>query len=136
MSQGKGFLKVCGIIMIVGGGLSILLSIIALIGLAGVLALAAALEVQVNILAVIGLVLAIIAGVMELVCGIVGVKNCDKPEAAGKCLTFGIIVLATSILAQILTAIGGGNFNFFSMLTGSALPVLFIIGACLNKKNA
>ena len=135
MANGKGFLKVCGILMIIGGGLSILLSIFAIIGIIGALALAATFGVQINVLGLIGLILAIVAGVMELVCGISGVKNCDKPEKADSCIRFCVIVLACSILSQILTAIGG-SFNVVSFLLGLILPGLFIYGAFLNKKSA
>lgn len=133
MSKGKGFLKVCGIIMIVGGGLSILLSIFSLAAAFGAFAIGLPGYG-------FGIIIGILAGIMELVCGIVGVVNCDKPEKAGVCLAFGVIVIVLSLIGQILVWVNaaaiGASVNFVSIITSLILPVLFIIGAVLNKKAA
>lgn len=81
--QGKNFLKVCGIIMIVFGALAFIVSgIVGLIGAIG-LSLEAAMGESVGAGKVIlSAIFSIVASILEIVCGIIGVKNCDKPEKA------------------------------------------------------
>ncbi|MBQ1504902.1 MAG: hypothetical protein IIZ49_05840, partial [Oscillospiraceae bacterium] len=62
-------------------------------------------------------------------------KNCKNPAKATTCIVWGAIVAILSIVSQILTVSGGGKFDFVSCLTGLVVPVLFIIGAVLNKKG-
>jgi len=129
--KGSGFLKVCGILMIIGGGLGIILAIVALSAVA-VLAAAGASSGMLTVAAIFALV----SAALELVAGIVGVVNCKKPEKSTACMVWGIIVAVLSIVGQILTVKAGGSFSVLSLITGLALPVLFIIGAALNKKSA
>ena len=86
--KGKTFLQVTGILMIIGGGIGFIASL-ALGGLTTVLAIMGG-EVDgmgaLIALAAIAVVLSIIGSVVELVAGIIGVKNCGKPEKAGVCL--------------------------------------------------
>ena len=80
--KGSKFLKVTGILMIISAAFGIIGGIIALIG-AG--ALAAVLETSAG-----GLMLAsaliLVSAVFQLIDGIMGVKNCDKPEKAQSCM--------------------------------------------------
>ena len=89
--KGRKFLKVTGILMIIGGAFGIIGGIVAMIG-AG--ALAAVLETSAG-----GLMLAsaliLASAVFQLIAGIMGVKNCDKPEKAQSCLVMGVIVAKT-----------------------------------------
>ena len=39
------------------------------------------------------------------------------------------------ILSTVLSMVNGGEFNFMSILTGVAVPALYIYGAVLNKKQ-
>ena len=95
-TKGSGFLKVTGILMIIGGGLSIILGIVSLLGVA----------------------------------------NCKKPEKATACLVWGIIVAVVDVLSNVLAVVAGGDFSVSSLILGLVLPVLFIIGAALNKQQA
>ncbi len=132
--KGAGFLKVCGILMIIGGALGIILGIVALIG---VFALSALLEGSGGSMGglIFSAVLAIVAGVVELIAGIIGVKNCKNPAKATTCIVWGAIVAALTIISQILSVAGGESFNVMSCITGLVVPVLFIVGAVLNKKS-
>ena len=130
-TKGSGFLKVTGILMIIGVGLSIILGIVSLLGLA---VLASLLEDYG--LWVFAAVLALVGAIIELVTGIVGCVNCKKPEKATACLVWGIIVAAINVLSEILSVVAGGEFSVVSLILGLVLPVLFIIGAVLNKKQA
>lgn len=130
--KGSKFLKVTGILMIIFGALALILSIVAAIGLAALVALD--LNTWQYTLAVI---LMLVGSIFELIAGIVGVKNCTKPEKAGTCMVWGIIVIALSVLSNVLTLVGNpDNFSIVNLLTGLVIPVLYLIGAVMNKKAA
>ena len=130
--KGRKFLKVTGILMIIGGAFGIIGGIVAMIG-AG--ALAAVLETSAG-----GLMLAsaliLASAVFQLIAGIMGVKNCDKPEKAQSCLVMGVIVAILSVAGNVISNILGSSFNFLSYATGLIIPVLYIIGAVKNKELA
>ena len=130
--KGRKFLKVTGILMIIGGAFGIIGGIVAMIG-AG--ALAAVLETSAG-----GLMLAsamiLASAVFQLIAGIMGVKNCDKPEKAQSCLVMGVIVAILSVSRNIISNVLGSNFNILSYATGLIIPVLYIIGAVKNKELA
>lgn len=130
--KGSKFLKVTGILMIVFGALALILSIVAAIGLAALVTLD--LNTWQYTAAVI---LMLVGSIFELIAGIVGVKNCNKPEKAGTCMVWGIIVIALSVLSNVLTLAGNpDNFSIVNLLTGLVIPVLYLIGAVMNKKAA
>lgn len=130
--KGRKFLKVTGILMIIGGAFGIIGGIVAMIG-AG--ALAAVLETSAG-----GLMLAsaliLASAVFQLIAGIMGVKNCDKPEKAQSCLVMGVIVAILSVAGNIISNVLGSSFNILSYATGLIIPVLYIIGAVKNKELA
>ena len=130
--KGGKFLKVTGILMIIGAVFGIIGGIIALIGSG---ALAAVLETSAG-----GLMLAsaliLVSAIFQLIAGIMGVKNCDKPEKAQTCLVMGIIVAILSIAGNVTSNVLGSDFNIFSYATGLIIPVLYIIGAAKNKETA
>ena len=130
--KGRKFLKVTGILMIIGGAFGIIGGIVAMIG-AG--ALAAVLEMSAG-----GLMLAsaliLASAVFQLIAGIMGVKNCDKPEKAQSCLVMGVIVAILSVAGNVISNILGSSFNILSYATGLIIPVLYIIGAVKNKEPA
>ena len=130
--QGRKFLKVTGILMIIGGAFGIIGGIIAMIG-AG--ALAAVLETSAGGL-MLASVLILASAVFQLIAGIMGVKNCDKPEKAQKCLVMGVIVAILSVAGNIISNVLGSSFDIFSYVTGLIIPVLYIIGAVKNKEPA
>ena len=128
-------LKVCGILMIIGGSLGILINIIAVIGVGAVAALAAYAGAGMIVgLLTFACILMLAGSVMELVTGILGVKNRDKPEKVKSCITCCFIVIALSLLGTVLTIVSGGSVNFFSLLLSLVLPVLYLIGAFQLKK--
>ncbi len=143
-SKGSGFLKVCGILMIIGGALTIIFSgVMGIIAYVAGSALVSSGEVGtgeiVGTALLIGAILALISGILELIAGIVGVKNHNKPEKSTACLVWGIIVLVLNVISLILSFAGGSSnvaTIIVSVLCGLALPVLYIIGAALNKKSA
>ena len=81
-------------------------------------------------------VLILASAVFQLIAGIMGVKNCDKPEKAQSCLVMGVIVAILSVSGNIISNVLGSDFNIFSYATGLIIPVLYIIGAVKNKEPA
>ena len=130
--KGRKFLKVTGILMIIGGAFGIIGGIVAMIG-AG--ALAAILETSAG-----GLMLAsaliLASAVFQLIAGIMGVKNCDKPEKAQSCIVIGVIVAILSVAGNVISNVLGSDFNIINYATGLIIPVLYIIGAVKNKESA
>ena len=130
--KGRMFLKVTGILMIIGGGFGIIGGILAMLG-AG--ALAAVLETSAG-----GLMLAsaliLASAVFQLIAGIMGVKNCDKPEKAQSCIVIGVIVAILSVAGNVISNVLGSDFNIINYATGLIIPVLYIIGAVKNKEPA
>ena len=130
--KGRKFLKVTGILMIIGGAFGIIGGIIAMIG-AG--ALAAVLETSAGGL-ILASVLILASAVFQLIAGIMGVKNCDKPEKAQSCLVMGVIVAILSVAGNVTSSVLGSSFNITSYVTGLVIPVLYIIGAVKNRETA
>ena len=128
-TKGSGFLKVTGILMIIGGGISIILGIIAALGVAA-LAYISDGEIS-SAMLYASVALMIVSAVTQLI----AVKNCKKPEKAGTCMVWGVIVAVLCVVGTILNSVGGGSFSVFSLLLGLVLPVLYIIGAGFNKKE-
>lgn len=130
--KGSKFLKVTGILMIISAAFGIIGGIIALIG-AG--ALAAVLETSSG-----GLMLAsaliLVSAVFQLIAGIMGVKNCDKPEKAQSCMVIGVIVAILSVAGNVISNVLGSDFNIMNYATGLIIPILYIIGAAKNKELA
>ena len=132
-TKGSGFLKVTGILMIIGGAISVILGIIAALGVAALVYISDG--TVSSALLYTSVILMIVSAVAELVAGIIGVANCKKPEKAGICIVWGIIVAVLSVAGTILNSVGGGSFSAFSLILGLILPVLYIIGAVFNKKE-
>ncbi len=130
--KGSKFLKVTGILMIIGGSIGIIAGIIAVIGVG---ALAALLGVGSGLLTA-SAVLCLVSGICSLIAGIVGVKNCKNAAASKKCIVWGILVAVLSLTGNILGVVAGSDFNVFNALIGLVLPVLYIIGAAMNGKEA
>lgn len=131
-ARGKGFLKVTGILMIIGGAIGIIMAIVAMVGAGATASLfydTTGVELAVGLLILAGVV-SLIGGALELVTGILGVKNCGDPSKATICIVFGIIVAALCIISNIIYFSG-----VFSLLLGLVLPVLYLIGAFLNKNS-
>lgn len=132
-TKGSGFLKVTGILMIIGGAISIIMGIIAALGVAALVYISDGEASSAMLYA--SVVLMIVSAVAQLVAGIIGVVNCKKPEKAGTCIIWGVIVAVLCVVGTILSAVGGGAFSLFSLALGLVLPVLYIIGAVFNKKE-
>ncbi len=130
--KGQKMLKVCSILMIVGGGIAAVLSVLAILG-AAALATAGALETFL----LIAVVLAVLGAGIELAAGIVGVKAAGMPSV-GKIkasVIMGILVVVMSIASNVFNYSLTGKFDVVSIVLGLVLPVLYLIGV-FKFKNA
>lgn len=129
--KGKTYLKVTGILMIIGGSIGIIVGVVALLGAT---ALAKLLETSAAGL-IFGCILVLVSAIVQLIAGITGVKNCSRPEKAKTCIKLGVAVALLSLAGNIISVAAGNSFSFTNLITGLALPVLYIVGAVLNKKS-
>ena len=131
--KGHKFLKVTGILMIIAAAFSIIVGVL----LAGISALAAGLGAASGLKFTFwaALFLTLVGGICQLIAGVKGVKHCQRIEEAGKLIIWGAIVAVFCILSTVLSMVNGGEFNFMSILTGVAVPALYIYGAVLNSKT-
>ena len=131
--KGHVFLKVTGILMIIAAAFSIIVGVL----LAGISALAAGLGAASGLKFTFwaALFLTLVGGICQLIAGVKGVKHCQRIEEAGKLIIWGAIVAVFCILSTVLSMVNGGEFNFMSILTGVAVPALYIYGAVLNSKT-
>ncbi len=145
--KGKGFLKVTGIIMIIFAGIALIGEIINLIIGARVMdyytAQAGASLAAANIVVYSLLGGGIILSGLQLFTGILGIRNCNKPDKSTICIVFGSIILAIDLIGYVIMLIvcasmPGVLILLISIMSliGMALPILYIIGAALNKKEA
>lgn len=136
--KGQKMLKVVGILMIIGGALSIVFTI-ASIGL--IIYVANAVGGMVPILLI--LVLPLIASVIELIAGILGVKAAGMPSV-GKIKTavvLGIVILVLSLVSMVYStlmssALGSSVTDIVvDAVAGLVLPALYLV-AVFRYKNA
>lgn len=130
MKENK-FLKITGILMIIGGALGILISII---GIAST-PLVEAMGVDSGLLMVASII-SIIGSIVELIAGIKGVKGAKDPAKGAKCVGWGITAIVIAIASEIITAVSGGDFSTSNLVIGLVIPVLYTIGAFKAKKAA
>lgn len=140
-AKGRMMLKVVGILLIIFGAFGLLGSIILLFsgGVLGAVGAESGLDpsttAAIGGLAIIAGLVALVISVIDLVAGILGVKNCAKPDKAQTCFIFGIIMIVIQIISDII-AIVMGSFNIITIIIGLVLPVLYTIGAVQNKQSA
>ena len=127
-AKGSTFLKVTGILMIVFGAIALIVSIIAILGIA---ALAAFNDGTYDMtMLYVGGVFALISAVAEFVAGIIGVINAKLPHKANTCIVWGVVVAVMCIAGEIISMIGGSQFNVFSLICG--LSICMIISPAIH----
>ena len=88
--KGKNFLKVTGILMIIGSIIGIFAAVVGILGLSTLVALAGSAEGAGMLYA--ACILCLISGVLQLIAGIKGAKHCQNPDMAHSCMIWGIVV--------------------------------------------
>ncbi|MEG1847193.1 MAG: hypothetical protein RRX92_05230 [Lachnospiraceae bacterium] len=136
-AKGKTLMKVVSIVMIVGSVLGIIAAIIMLIGGGAVAAIGGASGLEGSGVVggtLIGLsIVTIVVGVIELLAGIFGVKECGNVEMAPKCFKYGIVLIIL-VAVEIIFSIVTGGFKIMDLL-GFLFPVLYTLAANMNKQT-
>lgn len=130
--KGHKFLKSTGILMIVAAAFSIIVGVF--VGGLGVLAAGLGAASGLTFAYWAALFLTLAGGICQLIAGIKGVRHSKRSEKAGKLIAWGVIVAVFSILSMVMNLVNGGEFNGVNLLTGVAVPALYIYGAVLNSK--
>ena len=130
--KGHKFLKVTGILMIIAAAFSIIAGV--LVGGLGALAAGLGAASSLTFAYWAALFLTLIGGICQMIAGIKGVKHIKRSERAGNLIAWGVVVAVFSILSIVLNLANGGEFSVTSVLTGIAIPALYIYGAVLNSK--
>lgn len=81
-------------------------------------------------------VLYLIASIVSLIAGVMGVKHANDSKSAKKCLIIGIINLVLIYAAGLWSAFGGGATSTHFAYTGLALiiPSMYVSGAYMNQE--
>ena len=130
--KGHKFLKSTGILMIVAAAFSIIAGVF--VGGLGVLAAGLGAASGLTFAYWAALFLTLAGGICQLIAGIKGVRHSKRSEKAGKLIAWGVIVAVFIILSMVMNLVNGGEFNGVNLLTGVAVPALYIYGAVLNSK--
>ena len=107
--QGKNFLKVTGILMIIAGAIAIITSLIAIAGIAFLISIGAGTPFL-----YVASIFMVLSSAMELVAGILGVKNCARPHNAQSCIVSGADDPAFCDNGRIHTVDGEGSYPVIS----------------------
>ena len=131
--QGRMVLKITGILMIIAAAFSILAGIF----VGGLGALAAGLGAASGLTGAYwaALFLTLVGGICQLVAGIQGVRYSQSSASAKTLILWGVIVALFNILGAALNTVNSGEVSLTPILTGVAVPVLYIFGAAQSGKS-
>ena len=131
--KGQKILKVTSILMIIGGILAAILSVIGILGVSALVAMAGSAEDTGLFYA--SFILAVVASIIEFIAGIKGIGACSAPQKAASCVKWGIIIAVMTIISMIIGLVAGGEFNITSLVLNLLLPGLYAYGA-MQMKNS
>ena len=131
--KGQNLIKITSILMIAGGIIAGIAGVIAILGVSTLVALAGSAEGAGLLYA--SSIIVTIASIIEIIAGVKGLKACKAPELAKKCVTWGILIVADSIISMVIGLIGGGEFSISNLALILLVPGLYIYGA-LQIKSA
>ena len=131
--QGRMVLKITGILMIIAAAFSILAGIF----VGGLGALAAGVGAASSLTGAYwaALFLTLVGGICQLVAGIQGVRYSQSRASAKTLILWGVIVALFNILGAALNTVNSGELSLTPILTGVAVPVLYIFGAAQSSKS-
>lgn len=132
-APGKGLLKTVSILFIIFGTIATIISLVAVLGSAALSTAGIAGAAFGGILMVASIFM-LIAGVLELILGIMGLKRSGEVHRAGFFITTGIILCVITLVPFIIT-LSTGAFDITSLI-GFVLPVLYIVGGSMNRRAA
>ena len=76
-------------------------------------------------------VMVLVAGVIYLAAGVVGVKQAGNVENAGLCVGMGGFLIA-EVVAEVIVTLNFGDFDPASVIRMLMFPAIYMIGAVLN----
>ncbi len=121
---------VVGILMIIFGGISTLISVLAFNVASATVSYLVALGVAINEgLYQVALILSVLTAIATLVAGIMGTMYAAKFDKAKNLFMMGVILVALQLLVTVILVAAGGGFNPVTTLIGLVLPVLYVIGS-------
>ena len=140
MEKSNKFLKVTGILMIIGGSFGLIASVFlflfgVLLTMGALLHPAPGVNQAVEIIGA-GIGIAIAGAIIQFIAGIAGVKNAKKPEKANLCIVLGSLTALFYIASQIFTYVGGASktyLDYVVVVIGLVVPALYLVGAVQNK---
>lgn len=124
--KGKRFVKVTSILMIIGGAIAGIASVLAIMGIGIALALVGNAEGMV--LLYITTAMVAMSSIIQIVAGVKGLKACKEPEQAGSCIIYGFIIAILTFVSLGVSLLAGGEFNSLSLVTSLLVPLLYIYG--------
>lgn len=140
MEKSSKFLKVTGILMIIGGSFAIITCFVFLL-FSVIVAFVdnnALREVisSVGSFGIVGFIIALLGGAVQFFTGLSGVKNSKKPEKANVCIILGTITTLFFLTSQLISAFDHGDINLTDIifvLVGLLLPSIYLISAIRLK---
>lgn len=131
--KSTGFLKVTSILMIIGGAISAVMCVFAIIGVGALVAVGG--ESGFAALLYLAVALAVASSVLELIAGIKGLGACKEPDKAAACVKWGVIIIVLSIVSIISDVVAGADFSITSLILNLLVPGLYIYGATQMKNG-
>ena len=81
-----------------------------------------------------GVIVLVAGAVVEIIAGAKGKGNWNNPAMAQTLMIFGIVAAVLSLIGNILFSTGTHSVQFFTIISGLVVPVLYIIGT-IQLKN-
>ena len=142
MEKSNKFLKVTGILMIIGGSFGLIASIFLLL-FGVILAMGALLNPVPGVtllvtMVTISILIAVAGAIVQFVAGVSGVKNAKNPEKANQLIFLGALTAFFYIVSQIMSFIGGAPRTFLDYIVvvfGLVVPALYLVGAYQLKSK-
>ena len=78
-------------------------------------------------------VLGAVSGVFYLVIGILGIRNCGRPENCGANFVLGVIVLVLVVIGLVVNVAVSGPTGAAYSVVGLVLSILYLQGAKQNR---
>ena len=141
--NGSMLLKVMSIIMMIAGIVGAVASFIyaIVVGVVQTAVIAATAEGQavkgaapVMGLLWVGVIILVAGAVVEIIAGVKGKNNWNNPAQAQSLMILGIVAAVLALIGNILFATGSHSVQFFTIISGLVVPVLYIIGT-IQLKN-
>jgi hypothetical protein len=125
--KGSQMIKICSILLLISGICSVIGGAVGFLALSFVAAFGGPV-----FLLVIGCILVIASGILSIMAGSKGNKNCSNPAMANMLIKWGLIIIAMSLIGNIFQMAANGSFGAKSLLTmisGLIIPGLYTFGA-------